>query len=80
MRILVAFLALLPVFAARAKPPELAGYARMDELRQRMVARKDQLAELEEFERKPQVEKLIILFKRGQVKTPEPKVAGPTPA
>ena len=71
MRILAALLALLPALAAFAKPPEVAGYARMDELRQRMVARKDQLAELEEFERKPRVEKLIILFKRGQARTPE---------
>ena len=73
MRILAALLALLPALAAFAKPPEVAGYARMDELRQRMVARKDQLAEIEEFERKPRVEKLIILFKRGTPKTPDGK-------
>ena len=47
MRTLAALLALLPALAVFAKPPEVSGYARMDELRQRMVARKDRLAEVE---------------------------------
>ena len=68
MRAAILVLLILP--AALAKPPEVPGYARMEELRQRMVARKDQLAQQEAFEAKPRVEKLILNFQRGKP-TPE---------
>ena len=55
---------------ARAKPPVVSGYARMEDLRQRMVARRDMLVKQEEFEKKPRVEKLILNFMRGKP-TPE---------
>jgi len=66
--LLAAFLLGALAADAWAQPPVSAHYARKDELLARLTARAAELTRQEEFAARPRVERMVVLFGRGETR------------